>query len=121
MEGIKFSRNEVEELAARLAALELSLEDQELLLAIFSAASSQVIEYPEGGQAPGDLQEQLVSAFIPGDATEFAIFARIGPTPISPMAPRIGPAGSPIMPPAPSDAGASSPIMPPPPNDPEAS
>jgi hypothetical protein len=93
MEGIKFSRNEVQELAARLATLQLSPEDQELLLAIFSAASSQVIEYPEGGRAPGDLQDQLVNAFIPGAAPEFAIFARVGPTPISPMTPpRVGPA-----------------------------
>jgi hypothetical protein len=108
MEEIRFSRNEVEELAGRLAGQHLSQEDAQLLLAIFSAASSHVIAYPIAGQGPGDLQEQLVNAFIPGDCTEFAIFARIGPAPISPIVPpRVGPTPPPVMPPPPDEPDSS--------------
>lgn len=100
MEGIRFSRQEIEALAARLAALTLSTEEQQLLIAIFSAAREHVIEYPEPEKELTDLRERLVDTFIPGASIEFTIFARVGPSPITPATPhyRVGPSQRPIPP-----------------------
>jgi hypothetical protein len=80
MAELEFTRRQVEDLARKLDSPESQLSEREraLLLAIFSAASIQV--RPSGAEGSGrteatlaNLREELVNAFIPGDATEFLI------------------------------------------------
>jgi hypothetical protein len=99
MDEIRFSRQQIERLAARLAALQLPPDDQKLLIAIFSAARNQVSEYSMDRSAYDDLRNQLVDAFIPGESTEFAIYPRVGPTPPTPPVPPTPP--TPPVPPTP--------------------
>ena len=81
MAELEFTRREIEDLARKLASpqSQLSEREQALLLAIFSAAGRQARpRYPEGsGRAEltlANLREELVKAFIPGDAPEFTIY-----------------------------------------------
>ncbi len=81
MAELEFTRREIEDLARKLASPESQLSEQEraLLLAIFSAAGRQARpRYPEGsGRAEltlANLREELVKAFIPGDAPEGTIY-----------------------------------------------
>jgi hypothetical protein len=76
MNDLEFSRSDIVDLATKLDSLKTQLSDNErkLLLAIFSAASSQVWQLGSTAAAvPGeptltDLREQLIKAFIPADA-----------------------------------------------------
>jgi len=81
MAELEFTRREIEDLARKLASPESQLSEREraLLLAIFSAAGRQARpRYPEGsGRAEltlANLREELVKAFIPGDAPEGTIY-----------------------------------------------
>jgi hypothetical protein len=80
MAELEFSRGEVEDLAGKLDApqSQLSRRERLLLLAIFSAASNKV--RLSGAESPGkteatlaSLREELVNAFIPGNAPDFII------------------------------------------------
>jgi hypothetical protein len=81
MAELEFTRREIEDLAGKLASPQSQFSEREraLLLAIFTAAGGQVRpRHPEGsGRAEptlANLREELVKAFIPGDAPEFTIY-----------------------------------------------
>ena len=81
MAELVFTRTEIEDLARKLASPQSQLSEREraLLLAIFAAASRQVRpRHPEGsGRAEptlANLREELVKAFIPGEAPEFTVY-----------------------------------------------
>jgi len=114
MPSLGFSRQEIENLAEKLASLHAELSDCEwaLLLAIFSAARDNVeVLAPAAGPAPSgptleDLREQIINAFIPGDDTIFSINIRIGhlkppPPPPTPPTPPSEPQLDPPTPDAP--------------------
>ena len=101
MGELEFSRAEVEDLAQKLTSpdLQLSAQEQALLLAIFSAASNRVrsSDAPppvRGEPTLANLHEELINAFIPGDAPEFIIDA---PIIIPPKGPIIIPPEEPII------------------------
>ena len=114
MADLEFNRQEIEDLARKLSTLESSLSEQEraLLLAIFAAAADRarqtgpsVATLPEAStdEAPetgagtdeqatlADLQQQLLSAFIPGSSfdsvTQDAVPPSIHHIPPSPPPP----------------------------------
>ena len=102
MGELEFSRGEVEDLAQKLTSpdLQLSTQEQALLLAIFSAASNQVRSSDAPPPVTGEptlanLHEELINAFIPGDATEFIIDAPL--LIIPPKGPIIIPPEEPII------------------------
>jgi hypothetical protein len=124
MPELEFSRDEIEQLAQKLSSPESQLTGQEqmLLLAIFSAASAhvaprQVAESRSFAEPPlAELKDQFVTAFIPGQDTQFEVTFRIGFPPMPP--PRVGgppppgppespPPGSPEPPAAPEPAPAA--------------
>jgi hypothetical protein len=74
MEGLEFSRTEVEELAGKLVTDGLSEREKALLLAIFRAAAERVSPVLPGASPDLDeLREQLTNAFLPDTGTEFVI------------------------------------------------
>jgi hypothetical protein len=82
MAELEFTRTEVEDLAQKLDApqSQLTRRERALVLAIFSAARNLV--RPSGAEGSvaidatlANLREELVNAFIPGDATRFVIAA----------------------------------------------
>jgi len=84
MAELEFSRREVEELARKLDSPQLQLSERErvLLLAVFSVASNQVrhSDTESSGRTEAtlaNLREELVNAFIPGDASDFIISGHI--------------------------------------------
>jgi hypothetical protein len=89
MTEFRFSRDEVEDLAGKLDVLksQLSEQEQELLLAIFSAASGHVQQAGTEGSGDtagpvdlADLKNQILQSFIPGNAQTFVMgLPRIGP------------------------------------------
>jgi hypothetical protein len=83
MTELEFSRDEVERLAGRLARLDLSERERELLLALFWAAAEGVCEVkPEAAEDPNELREQLVRSFVPGSGQKFLIHSlRVGHRP----------------------------------------
>jgi hypothetical protein len=86
MSELRFSRAEVEGLAQKLGSPEAGLSEREklLLLAIFAAARNKVSPSEDLGEVEGrltDLREQLLTAFIPDEGTEFFICLS-GVTPI---------------------------------------
>lgn len=92
MTEIEFRRSEIESLAEKLSQDNPQLDDRDrgLLLAIFSAASANVIPR---GQVEGleaseltllELKGQFTNAFIPGEDNEFIIVCRIGVPPPPP-------------------------------------
>lgn len=84
MANMQFDRGDIEGLAVKLARIELDPRERNLLLAIFAAASDNVIfsvpaessEHAETTSA--ELHEQLVRAFMPGDDPDLVIYFRIG-------------------------------------------
>jgi hypothetical protein len=115
MAGLKFSRNEIEQLAQKLSSPEsrLTRRERRLLLAIFSAASAHVTsrhraESPSYAASPplAELKDQIVTAFIPGQDDQFDIgiprigFPPIGPGPTPPGTGGPTPPGPPESPPA---------------------
>jgi hypothetical protein len=79
MAEMEFSRREAEDLARKLDSpqLQLSERERELLLAIFWTAGNQVgrNEEKSSGQTETlqSLREELLNAFIPGNAPDFII------------------------------------------------
>jgi hypothetical protein len=85
---VRFTRKEVEDLALKLAsaASKLSESEQDLLLAVFSAAADHVTVPGDPYEPSGkDLREQIVHAFIADkmglDEKELLISCRIGSGP----------------------------------------
>jgi hypothetical protein len=103
MADLEFNRQEIEDLAQKLSTLESIFSEQEraLLLAIFAAAADRakqtgpsVATLPEAsvGQTPGagagtdeqptpaDLQQQLLSAYTPGNSFDSVTQAQVPPS-----------------------------------------
>jgi hypothetical protein len=77
---LEFRRQDIEDLAGKLDSSQLQLSDHEraLLIAIFAAARDRVRhnDAADPGKVEptlGDLREQLLKAFIPGDAVDFIL------------------------------------------------
>jgi len=83
MAEMEFSRREIEDLAQKLDSPQSQLSGREraLLIAIFWAAGNQVRRNDERGSGKTEtlhsLREELLNAFIPGDAPEFTIHVPI--------------------------------------------
>lgn len=74
MGELEFSRDEMERLADRLARLDLSERERELLLALFWAAGEGVCEVkPEVAVDQNELSDQLSRAFLPESGQNFTI------------------------------------------------
>jgi hypothetical protein len=88
MSDLQFSRAEIDGLAQKLGSLqpELSEREQQLLVAIFAAARSEVrvISADSGDITVTDLRAELLKAFIPDDGSEFIIFSSPPPGGIGP-------------------------------------
>jgi hypothetical protein len=90
MATVKFTHEEIEDLARKVGALGpfFSKKERALLLAIFAAAAEKVTSSAKIGEFPGsepsadsatleNLQEQLLKAYIPGNAPPHGISAKI--------------------------------------------
>ena len=78
MSELRFSRDEIRDLALKLAAPEAGLSERErlLLLFIFAAARNQTWSTEDSGWADitiTDLREQLLNVFIPDEGDEYTI------------------------------------------------
>jgi hypothetical protein len=89
MEGLQFSRDEVEALAGKLDALQHVLlpDERALLVAIFSVARENVLpvaKHPvEAEPTAADLRQQILDAFLPADGSTFVMIpARISGDPL---------------------------------------
>jgi len=90
MATVTFTHEEIEDLTRKVGALGpfFSKKERALLLAIFAAAAEQVTRSETLGVFPGsepsadnvtleNLQEQLLNAYIPGNAPPHGITAKI--------------------------------------------
>jgi hypothetical protein len=86
---LPFRRQEIEVLAQKLDSPQAQLSEREkkLLLAIFSAARSQVGSSEDSGEVEitlTDLRGQLLNAFVPDEGIEFLVLINIHPINPSP-------------------------------------
>jgi hypothetical protein len=80
MTDLGFNRQDVEGLAAKLAAIDPRLEEKErnLLLTIFSVAAEQVsgvsqVPTKEASAVPAELRDQLIDSFLPDGGDDFVL------------------------------------------------
>jgi hypothetical protein len=83
MTELVFKKEDISALAAKLAASETRLTDQEreLLLAIFSAAKQHVSDQKRVSKAssdPAKFRDQLINSFVPDSGSRFLIKQRPG-------------------------------------------
>lgn len=98
MDELEFSNEDIRKLADTLNRIELSGPERKLLVAIFAAAANRATPVGPGGKAKlpgfefrdaprqaepseevtfGDLKEQLLNAFIPGQDFTFVVRGKI--------------------------------------------